>query len=193
MIILIGGKQGSGKTSLSNEIKNLLVEKKVPCWQMSMDMPVYDMHRGVYAMGANYGIPPRPDDSPNKSLITSLREWGRSQDDEFWLRTTDHKLKQVQAAFRNPALFHVIIIEDVRYENELAHWPKALSVWLECPAEVRSRRSPEEACSSKFTKGDINSESKGLNRVIDTEITPASGAAKEVVTFFTEKMNNAFS
>lgn len=69
--------------------------------------------------------------------MQSIGEWGRGTDQDLWARTcrlaADKVIEQDEEA--------VIIIDDLRYLNELMHFRDGIHYRLNCDYETRANRS----------------------------------------------------
>lgn len=136
-VVLISGKQGSGKTTLQ---KALCHE-----WTASPRMGdgrafnfadiIYEMHDKVLAVLHNYW----PDrnlvkDGPLLQLLGT--QWGRDTiDTDIWVKCMVKKL-EVMAQFN----VGLAVVGDCRFENEFDAFPDALRVRLYCPESTRKLR-----------------------------------------------------
>ncbi len=90
-IIMISGKQGSGKTTLATALQNLIKEKNVNCRVLKFAGPLYEMHDAVITIFEKYGIViPKP----FKVLLQYLgTEVGRnSVDKDVWVTCLKNKV-----------------------------------------------------------------------------------------------------
>lgn len=131
-VILISGKMGSGKTTLSGALKDALKDKLVA--RIKFADPLYQMHDAVLGLLASYGFTREiKKDGPLLQLLGT--EWGRKHlGEDIWVmiakNRADRLLKEAD----------VVIFDDARFENELDAFPEALKIRLECPREIRKAR-----------------------------------------------------
>jgi len=135
MIVLISGKQGSGKTSTANELAEILKNtygKLV--LRTRFAQPLYEMHDKVLEVLEGYGV--KRDLKKDGPLLQLLgTEWGRKTIDEnIWANLTYNKVMN--------SLDDFAIIDDARFENEFDIFPESecLRVRLDAPEEVRKAR-----------------------------------------------------
>lgn len=147
-VLLISGKQGSGKSTLS---KNLMVELGavgVKVTMMKFADPLYAAHDGVYEALSKFGMP--KSERPDKRLLQLLgTEWGRNTiGPDVWANLARHRAINAFGLFSasreiGDALHHVIIFDDCRFLNEFNAFndlPNA-KIRLEAPSEVRKDRT----------------------------------------------------
>ena len=152
MIILISGKQGSGKTTLSQYLKDVLEGKGINVQIMKFASPLYLMHNEVRRV--LQGFDPNNTlgydfDKKDGTLLQLLgTDWGRNNiHKDVWAKLT---LANAEA-YLGPALNgkvispRIVIIDDCRFPNEL-DIPNAeskhpvLNVRLECDRDIRKER-----------------------------------------------------
>lgn len=146
-IVLISGKQGSGKTTLSRAIAETLLRK--PKWhteQLTFAAPLYQMHDYCRNVLRECGITP-PHAVKDGVLLQLLgTEWGRNNiDQDVWVKTMQGRIKK-KIDFENAHAISqgnhlVFIISDCRFQNEFKAFPEALRVRLDAPKEVRRARA----------------------------------------------------
>ncbi len=128
-IIIISGKQGSGKTTLAEALKKALG----PCVHMKFADPLYDMHNFIRSQLTKYKI-----EMPIKDrrLLQWLgTEYVRSLDENAWAKIARQRADFFINGGSN------VVIDDCRFLNELEIFPDAIKIRLECPQEVRAGRA----------------------------------------------------
>ena len=130
-LILVSGKQGSGKTTLITELRK---QRKVATVKFAD--PLYEMHEFILnKMQTWTGEPRIVKDGALLQLLGT--EWGRKhRGDNVWVDICKKKIDLLRQA----SLAEIIAIDDCRFENEFDAFPDALTVRLECPEEVRKQR-----------------------------------------------------
>lgn len=139
-IILISGKQGSGKTTLADglqrELKNRFPERQVVRTRFAK--PLYEMHDAVRAVAESYGIPMEMKEGVLLQLLGT--EWGRkTKGDDVWVYALKNHLEELPDDA-------IVIIDDCRFRNELFAFTPALhystfKVRLTCDEQVRKERA----------------------------------------------------
>lgn len=140
MVILISGKQGSGKTTLA---KNLMLELTNQGYEVSpvkFAGPLYAMHDAVLGILELYGVKRNIEkDGPLLQLLGT--EWGRKTvDDNVWVDLAKNRVKQILEDAEDGNREQVVIIDDARFENEFDAFPEAIKIRLEASEEVRKLR-----------------------------------------------------
>ena len=140
-IILISGKMGSGKTTLSGHISEIFSADGYRVSQMKFADIIYELHdyilKTLIENGVNHGI------TKDRALLQFLgTDFGRRIDKDIWakiaLRRAMEKIKYRQ---ETGVTRSIIIIDDARFENEFNIFSDALRVRLEAPEDVRKYRA----------------------------------------------------
>lgn len=135
-VILISGKQGSGKSTLSTNLHRYLTERGKICFTMKFADPLYEMQAAIREVAEEYGIPFEKKEGALLQLLGT--EWGRKiKGENVW---ADACVTAVaNASMNNPGAF--FIIDDCRFPNELAAFPHALKLRLEASEDSRMGRA----------------------------------------------------
>jgi hypothetical protein len=138
-IILLSGKQGSGKTTLQQDLIRVLHARPgVRCHVVNFADPLYEMHNFCIGKLATLGI--KRDIVKDGPLLQLLgTEWGRKTVDEnIWVKTLKGQVDRITKMMgfdRN-----IFLVGDCRFKNEFYGFPEALRVRLECDRETRKAR-----------------------------------------------------
>lgn len=159
-IVLISGKQGSGKTTLQRAIFNEWCKGRANgfhAFEMNFAEPLKYLCRKFEAEAlSTFGIQglPNGEDKTLQQLIGT--EWGRlSRHPDIWVdalkvavknRRTD-LLEDMREGYADPVKHLLFIIGDCRFENEFKAFPnedisRALKIRLRCSEEIRKLRCP---------------------------------------------------
>lgn len=134
-IILISGKQGSGKTTLSQNLTLSLRQKGFEVTQMKFADILYEMHDAVKEVAAKYNI---PCDAKMGNLLQYLgTDLFRSKNPNVW---ADSLAERVRNALSFKPEKHIILVDDCRFKNEFSCLPEAFKIRLECSKEMREKR-----------------------------------------------------
>ena len=151
-VILLSGKQGSGKTSTADDLAHVLSGDGIPdgileaittgevkrplnsVLRTRFAQPLYEMHDAVLEVLKSYGLERDiVKDGPLLQLLGT--EWGRNTIDEnIWVDLVKNKVRASDADF--------VVIDDARFENEFWAFgaPRCLRVRLQCSEAVRKTR-----------------------------------------------------
>jgi hypothetical protein len=135
-VILLSGKQGSGKSTLSNAIMARICEEDVIPYFFKFADPIYEMQEAIRNVATNYRIP--MDYKEGKLLQLLGTEWGRKEKGpDVWVNAAKEQVREIsEGSFPTACIF-----DDCRFPNELAAFPDALTVRLEAPEDVRRERA----------------------------------------------------
>lgn len=184
MIILISGKQGSGKTTITKAlIKEINGRQKgMLARNVFFAEPLYAMHDFCWGYLKDHGfeMPFKKDGYLLQMLGT---EWGRATvDQDLWVKLLRRRIEKMTEM--NNYLNNVFIVSDVRFENELEAFPDALRVRLECATEVRKQRA-EMWRETENHPSEVSLDSKVLqgafNLVIETDKIDIDGCVSLIM------------
>jgi hypothetical protein len=152
-IVMLSGKQGSGKTTLSQEL--IRIGPKIGyhfSGTIKFADPLYDLHDTILNKMENYTGKPRV--KKNGPVLQWLgTEFGRNNYGEnVWCDILRHRIETNQFGIwekgkkYNPKelpdnLNRLIVIDDCRFRNEFDAFPEALRVRLVCDESKRQIRT----------------------------------------------------
>jgi hypothetical protein len=137
-IILISGKQGSGKSSLGRNLKAKLEELGNKVETLAYADPLYKIHHAMRNILQSYGaddMDPSKIDGPFLQIIGT--SWGReTRHPDIWVNILKKRVKEVGTFY---------IIDDCRIQNEMDAFNcspmRVLKIRLEAPEHVRKLRA----------------------------------------------------
>lgn len=142
-IVLISGKQGSGKTTMGKLLEERLQRFGVPSGNILITKfaePLYQLHDAVQVAAFTLGLIPRIQPKDGKLLQLLGTEWIRNTiDPDAWCKYVDRKAKTFFPLGK--ARPHIVIVDDCRFPNEFDNFPGAYSIRLECHEEIRRART----------------------------------------------------
>lgn len=140
-IVLISGKQGSGKTTTSEQ---LIIEarrsgKYYFIFKMKFADPLYEIHDMILSRMEFYSGKQRI--AKNGQLLQYLgTEFSRNTyGQDVWVNALKKNIETKAKEFQPSKT--LIIVDDCRFENEFDAFPDALKVRLEASEEVRKPRT----------------------------------------------------
>lgn len=177
MIIFISGKQGSGKSSLTQALRARIGMDAII---IRFATPLYEMMVACLQVCEKYSIPVDTK-SKNGYLLQMLGKWGREYIGyDVWANSGAYQVNAIPKSM-------VCLIEDGRFENEfniMNKFPDCISVRLDAPEQVRRPRTE----SWRATTNDISEtnldEYARLGRFqfyFNTETTPTSVIADRLM------------
>lgn len=133
-VILLSGKQGTGKTSLQKALVKEFEKSGTPSHVVNFADAIYDMHNYCIEYLKECGIERDiVKDGPLLQLLGT--DWGRKTiSEDIWVNVLKNQVET------DPRAKVVFIVGDCRFQNELKAFPHAYKVRLECPREIRKAR-----------------------------------------------------
>ncbi len=184
-IILVSGKQGSGKSTLQAQLRLLLAERGWSVEFVNFADPLYQMHDAcrqiLRARGRMDLVQPK-----DGNLLQLLgTDWGRKHlGENVWVDLLKSYIAIRSSEFEGRTDKLVFIVGDCRFENEFRAFPTAVSVRLECDKEVRRSRV------SMWRENDTHPSETGLDHLaldfqmqFDTEFDPPDRIARAIIQF----------
>lgn len=139
-IIQISGKQGSGKSTLSEGLAAHFTSKGMYAFRRRYAGPLYEMHDQVLMVLEKYGVERQ---SPDKRLLQLLgTEWGREHVSQtLWVDLMRNEVARISGFMLDKDRDAVVIIEDCRFKNEFNAFPESFRIRLECSEIFRKKRT----------------------------------------------------
>lgn len=141
MIILICGKQGSGKSSLASGLDKALNNSLI----MKFADPLYQMHDKIYEVLKNYNYPV-PSGYIDGTLLQDIgQHFRKTKDKEFFVKIAQNRVVALtQETVKITPNRLNIIIDDCRFANELRAFDSlypVLKIKLIASEETRKKRA----------------------------------------------------
>jgi hypothetical protein len=196
LVLLISGKQGSGKTTLAQGLFNKFLESRIVqgVYAMKFADPLYDMQKAIAAVMDRYDYPIKTPDGRLLQLLGT--EWGRSTiDKNLWVKLAQiriEKLLESQIVRTN----RLIIIDDARFPNEIEafdefqkFWPEVeiMKLRLEAPEHVRQVRAEKWRTHTDHPSEVALDGYHGWDKVLFTDTTNAADGLSAVTQLIEEK------
>lgn len=180
MIVLISGKQGSGKTTLSNKMMEIARINRTYAWQGGFAKAMRMIASTMTTVAKGQGCPV-PDKVENRELMNFIAtEWGRGIDPDFWIPPVVEDYKRIAQMWKKHPFF-LYIIDDFRCMNEAHAFDRLDDVFrirLECPEEIRKQRAKYWGDPEHFSEVDLDGYTN-FDLDLDTHIrTPDHNADK---------------
>ena len=142
-IIFLGGEQGSGKSTAASFIADTLESMGESTYIMKFADTIYKFHNAIEAEFAEAAMIPK---SPKRGKLLQIlgTDIGREiYGEDIWVNLTKRRITDIWSKRPN----EIIIVEDVRFDNELMLCPllksvghEAISIYFEAPVELRKER-----------------------------------------------------
>ncbi len=172
--VMLSGKQGSGKTTLSNYLSDEIIgsTKGLCSVQLNFAEPLYEMHNACLGVLSRAGI--RRDIKKDGPLLQLLgTEWGRKTIDEnIWVKVLRGRAEKVANDVEHLFETLVVLVGDCRFKNEIDAFPDAIKVRLHCPKEVRMKRCEMWRENDTHPSEVDLDDYKGFDADLETETTP---------------------
>lgn len=181
LIVMLSGKQGSGKTTTAQALRDKWISEGIPVINYKFAQPLYEMHDVIYMVAKDYGIeiPPAGKD---KTLLQLLgTEWGRNtRGKNVWVRCAQRKIDKMTEQVRAAGQFHIVIIDDLRFKNEL-DMADAVRIRIECPRDVRFKRcSTWRDNENHASEIDLDDSLSKFDLVVDTSLAETAAVVESI-------------
>lgn len=135
-ILLISGKQGSGKDTLAAELTALLhAVEGAKVQQFMFAQTIYEIHNYARQLLFSLGIKLDLSQKDGDLLQYLGTEWGRKKfGQHVWTTATIARINKWAAPL------DYVIITDCRFKNEFYAFSDAYKVRLTCPENIRKKR-----------------------------------------------------
>ncbi|HUS88584.1 MAG TPA: hypothetical protein VMW91_04295 [Desulfosporosinus sp.] len=163
-VLLISGKQGSGKSALRRAICDNIVNAV----HVSLATPIRMICRyfgdGVDEVNETYELGMDIDVETRQVLNFIATQWGRSVDPQIWAKCAVHKLKTLQTGWKwddsQIDSKFMAVLDDFRFKNEVELISKHFTVRtlrLECQQHVRNQRAKYWGDPDHISETDLDS------------------------------------
>lgn len=201
MIILISGKQGSGKTTLSDGLRELFGKNMHKVDVIKFADPFYHLHNVLWDYMGKYGY--KLNKAKDGELLQYLgTDWARKTiDNDIWANICFKRA--VECIENNKALptFNnkdgIVLIDDLRFKNELDVFGKydvdtpIVSIRLECDEDVRKERcSYWRENTNHPSEVDLDDCVNKFNIIINTNLLDAQSTLMTVYEALLLRMKN---
>lgn len=138
--IMLSGKQGSGKTTTANKLKEWADKKGIPFKTVKFAGTLYEMHDAIKAIAHKKGIPMKEKDGPFLQWLGT--EWGRNGFGEnVWVNATKTEIDGIIKHYEKEGVDVMIVVDDCRFPNELEVFKHFLTVRLSADRDARKVRA----------------------------------------------------
>lgn len=142
-VILISGKQGSGKTTLQRALQAELYKTKGNLvMRINFADELYKIHDFAVNRLKHFGVIDKKVVKDGKLLQILGTEWARlSINTNVWVDIVKSRIKTIEDLNKDHNGRCYFIIGDCRFKNEFDAFPDALKIRLIAPKEVRKNRA----------------------------------------------------
>lgn len=136
-VLIISGRQGSGKTTTSDLIKQLLINADKAPFSFKFADPLYRMHDACLPILKMYKVRGEEMGKDGELLQVLGTEYGRNRiSQDVWVNSCRARVDEWLERHPN----NVALIDDCRFENEFDAFKDAYKVRLSCAEGVRKDR-----------------------------------------------------
>ncbi len=196
MIILVSGKKGSGKSTLTSALRDFWGNRGTACWKYSLAEPLSEMAKAVYLVGGHYGITP-PEGGKDSDLMQALGDtWGNQKDPLIWVNAAKHRMSMITDRWEELGFFYIALLERVCHPVQFDAWPDALTIRLECDRDIRKARAvhwPADEHHASETALDAYAAEGRFDLVLDSGKHTVDELVQVVNVHVKETLDSAFS
>lgn len=171
-LIMVSGKQGSGKTTLVDQLEKCLPN----VGRSKFAKAIYEMHDAVLEIMRKYGF----NITLDKRLLQLLgTEWGRNHvHNDVWLMCLSAQVDQLKAAGHD-----YVLVDDLRFKNEFSGF-ECIKIRLECPEEIRKARCSQwRDITAHPSEIDLDDWVDKFDLVIDTSTVSEEDTLAQAMAF----------
>lgn len=135
-VILISGHQGSGKTTLARDLKELLETELYIPKLIKFASPIYGLHDKIYKELTYFGMNYVDTDGTLLQFLGAHMRHIFGPD--VWMNIAHDLVREALQITRS-----IVVIDDLRYQNEIDVWSRneSILVRLTCPENLRKTRA----------------------------------------------------
>lgn len=177
IVVIVSGKQGSGKSSLCYELSQRLGLNGIV---IKFAEPLYRAHYAVLNTLAEYRVPVDPN-AKNGYLLQELGRWGRDRiAKDVWATCTANAVNEMPSSM-------IALVEDTRFENEfdiMTKFPHHITIRLDAPESIRQTRTNswrENTMDISETNLDEYARRNKFQFYFDTNSMPTSAIADRIM------------
>jgi hypothetical protein len=168
IILMISGKQGSGKTTLARGLVRYFGRRDWYVAHLKFADPLYEMHDWIWNLMASYGLE-KPAAKDGNLLQLLGTEWGRKTIGQgVWVEILRNRMEQIFLATEGFTKRRLIVVDDARFPNEIDFYSsktlaRTFRLRLEAGEHVRQTRAemwrtnvthPSETALDSYTNWD---------------------------------------
>jgi len=181
MFILISGRSGSGKTSVTEKLRHVLGRRGIAVWPYDVKRPLKEMRDVLNIVSSQYRMP----DPPKGIELNLCPDWITP---EVLLSAAKYKIFDITSSWEEKKLFYAVILDGTFGRVFGDAFPQSFKVKLLASDDAIAERIGSVPVDTEF-----ESESEGLHTiVIDTNDKTIDEVAEEISTAFRGKMEEAF-
>lgn len=162
-LLLISGSMGAGKTTVARHVRKYAQEDGYMPASLKFADPLYEIHDAAMEILQRYGHNVKGVDRTFLQILGT--NWGRRcLGENFWV---DLVTPRIRALLSHPK--SIVVIDDVRFPNELAIASQFPSLTVRLEASEEARRNRAEKWGSTVHESELSLDaSSGFDVVFDT-------------------------
>lgn len=186
MIVMISGKQGSGKSSASDGLAKILEERSIlnRVKRYRFADPLYKMHDAVRKILQEIGVTSYDFNNTDGNLLQMIgTDWGRNTvSKDMWIKAAQNRYETF-VSVSSKLSTNYFIIDDLRMKNEFEAF-NALRIRLECPEEVRKLRARKWRTNTTHqSETDLDDWVDKFDLIVNTEALSAEETLETIFNF----------
>lgn len=195
MHIILSGKTGSPVAAVGERLKSMWGALGTTVFVYDAKYPAKLIVDAVHSVSKQFGF--EPDGAPEDiSLVHRILEWGREPDLQSWGKIAKRRVDEVTGRWTEMGLFHISVIQNLCFREDLSLFPTAYRVYLLPPKGfkpdmIHSHHLAETALD-RFVEESMGAKFPVFDQVFPPDFQDPDAIAKSIFSGFNERFKSGF-
>jgi len=164
LIIIISGKQGSGKTTLGHNLTKYYQDISPKTVHCTLAEPIYELHNKLY-------------ETKNRKALQSIGDWARAICPDIFIKAIISKIDKSDIAIISDCRR----LDEIRALSSIGRFRNVITVRLDCDVESRKRRCPAYGSDDHLSETELDEFDFSIR--IDTNTLTVDEVRNRVITY----------